>query len=377
VRRTELAIVGAGCAGLAAAVEAAQAGVEVTVFDEHERAGGQLFKQIHKFFGSRAHLAGVRGHDIAEMLVARCRDLGVAVRLSTTVYGVFPGNVLGLATPRGVGEVQAERLLIATGAKENALAFPGWTLPGVMGAGAAQTLMHLHRVLPGRRVLMVGSGNVGLIVAFQLLQAGAEVAAVVELRDRVGGYHVHADKLRRAGVPILLRHTVRETVGADGVRQAVVCPVDGAGRQVESGARVFDVDCVCLAVGLSPLSELAEMAGCALAWIPELGGTVPAHDEDMRTTVAGIFVAGDVAGVEEANTAIDEGRLAGIAIAESLGRLSAAAARDAKQAIRDRLHALRLGPFGRARAAAKQALSREFGAFAASSASAQEGLTFP
>ncbi|MFQ6099294.1 MAG: NAD(P)/FAD-dependent oxidoreductase, partial [Armatimonadota bacterium] len=204
-------------------------------------------------------------------------------------------------------------------------------------------------------------GNVGLIVAFQCLQAGAQVAAVVEARQRVGGYHVHADKLRRAGVPILLRHTVCEALGNDRVREAVICEVDENWRPLSGTRRTLQVDCVCLAVGLSPLCELAEMAGCRLAWVPQLGGHVPAHDEDMQTSVEGIYVAGDVAGVEEANTAMDEGRLAAIAIAESLGRLDVAAAAGAKESVRQRLRVLRLGPFGepRARGKEKLALGRE------------------
>jgi len=349
MRHTELAIIGGGCAGLTAAIEAARAGVQVTLIDEHARAGGQLFKQIHKFFGSQAHMAGARGYDIAECLLGECRELGVRVLLATVAYGIFPERLIGIATPTYVDELRAERLLIATGASENPLAFPGWTLPGVMGAGAAQTLMNVHRVLPGRRVLIVGAGNVGLIVGFQLQQAGAEVVALVEAMGRVTGYMIHAAKLVRTGVPIFLRHTIAEATGNGRVERAVVQPLGG----VEGKRRSFDVDCICIAVGLSPLVELAHMAECRMAYLPALGGHVPLHDANMQTSAPGIYVAGDVAGVEEVNTAMDEGRLAGVAAAESLGKVGASQAAQLKGLIRERLAGLRLGPFGEHRQRAK------------------------
>jgi thioredoxin reductase len=353
MQRTELAIIGGGCAGLCAAIEAARAGVDVTVIDEHARAGGQLFKQIHKFFGSQAHMAGVRGYDIAESLLGECQTLGVRVLLSTVAYGIFPERLVGIATPTHVDELRAERILIAAGASENPLAFPGWTLPGVMGAGAAQTLMNLYRVLPGRRVLIVGAGNVGLIVGFQLLQAGAEVVALVEAMDRVTGYMIHAAKLTRTGVPILLRHTIAEASGSGEVERAIVEPIGEAHGETLA----LDVDCICIAVGLSPLVELAQMAECRIAYLPELGGHVPLHDENMETSVPGVYVAGDVAGVEEVNTAMDEGRLAGVAAAESLGKMKPSEAAERKERIRERLAGLRLGPFGEHRHRDKRKLA--------------------
>ncbi len=167
---TEIAVVGGGPAGLVAAIEARNCGAQVTLIDENQRPGGQLFKQIHKFFGSQEHRAGVRGYSIGKQLLRDCQKAEVDVMLETVVWGVFEGNRLGLANSNGSFTMKADRIILTTGASENPLAFPGWTLPGVMGAGAVQTMMNVHRVLPGRRALMIGSGNVGLIVAYQLLQ---------------------------------------------------------------------------------------------------------------------------------------------------------------------------------------------------------------
>ncbi len=316
---TEIAVVGAGPAGLTAACVARQSGAEVKVLDDQSAPGGQLFKQIHKFFGSKAHLSGTRGFRIGEQLLTQARDLGVDILLNTKVIGVFEGPVLGVVRDDKMNQLEASRIIIATGADENRLAFPGWILPGVMTAGAAQTMANIHRVLPGRRILMVGSGNVGLIVSYQLLQAGAEVVALVEALPKIGGYWVHAGKVIRNGVPILTRHTIREVRGKEQVEEAVVVELDETGCPKAGTEKVFSVDTVCLAVGLSPSVQLTTLAGCAHDWEPARGGYVARHDKNFETTVSGVYVAGDVAGVEEASTAMEQGRIAGLAAAFSLG----------------------------------------------------------
>ncbi len=355
----DVAVIGAGPAGLCAALEAAKAGAKVLLIDENVRPGGQLFKQIHKFFGSREHEAGVRGFQIGESLLAEVREAGVNVMLDSLAYGIFPGEGIGLIHEGKHYLVEASRTVIAAGAKENYIAFPGSTLPGVMGAGAAQTMINIHRVLPGRKVLMLGSGNVGLIVSYQLLQAGAEVAAVVEAAPRITGYRVHAAKLMRAGVPFYTGYTIRNIFGSGSVEGAVITALDDAGKAVEGSEKQIDCDTVCLAVGLNPMTELVWQAGCAFDYIPALGGHVPLHDENLETTVPGVYVAGDVTGVEEASSAMDEGRLAGIACAEALGFLPAAEAERKKESIRQRLTVLRSGPFGEKRRTAKEKLAAD------------------
>jgi len=226
----------------------------------------------------------------------------------------------------------------------------------VMGAGAAQTLMNLHRVLPGERVLMVGSGNVGLIVAYQLLQAGAKVIGIVEAAQKIGGYSVHAAKVRRIGVPIYTSHTVQEARGTKAVEKAVVVKVDERWNPIAGTERELDVDTICIAAGLSPLAELAWMAGCSFTYRPELGGHIPLHDENLETSVKGVYVAGDIAGIEEASTAMEEGRLAGISVAVSLHRIDEEKARLARSGIYCRIEELRRGPFGEFRQKAKESI---------------------
>jgi thioredoxin reductase len=348
--------VGAGPAGLSAAIEAAKAGVRVSVFDENAAPGGQLIKQIHKFFGSKEHKAGLRGIDIGNMLLKEATELNVDIRLDTVVWGIFEKNVLGIIQNGRTDKVIPEKVILATGANENTIAFEGWTFPGVMGAGAAQTIMNLHRVLPGKRILMVGSGNVGLIVSYQLMQAGATVVAVIEADTRIGGYCVHASKLKRMGVPIYTSHTIKKAFGNGYVEKAVIMAVDDRWNPIPGTEKELDVDTVCIATGLSPLAELAWIAGCKFLYLSELGGHIPLHNENLETTIKSLYVAGDISGIEEASTAMEEGKLAGVEVARSLGFLEERKAEEIKEEIDSRLRNLRKGPFGDFRQKAKEVI---------------------
>ena len=363
--KAQVAVIGAGPAGLSAALEIAKSGGRVVVFDENDRPGGQLFKQIHKFFGSSHHGAGIRGYKLGEQLLADCRDHGVDIQLETAVYGCFPGNELGTVCREKNRLYKAEKILMATGASERPLAFSGWDLPGVMGAGAAQTMININRVLPGKKIVMVGSGNVGLVVSFQLLQAGAEVVAIVEGLPHINGYAVHANKVMRAGVPIYPSHTVVEAKGTDSVQSVVIAQVGPGFQVIPCTQKELDADTVCLAVGLTPSIELLKMAGVQLTHIPKLGGYLPLHGEDMRTTNPDIYIAGDVSGIEEASTAMEEGRLAGVSIAASLGLISGDEAKKKCEEINTRIGELRLGTHGDVRRDSKAEILRRYAAWQA------------
>mgnify|MGYP000162952334 FL=1 len=335
----EIVVIGAGPAGLCAAIEAARAGAQVMLVDENSRPGGQLFKQIHKFFGSAEHMAGTRGYEIAGSLARQAADAGVEFWPDTVAYGIFKEGV-GLVRGEQGYIVKAGKTIVAAGGSEDPVAFPGSTLPGVMTAGAAQTLVNVHRVLPGRRIVILGSGNVGLILAYQLLQAGA---AVIERAERIGGYGVHAAKIRRAGVPILTGSTVVAAEGTESLERLHVAAVAADGSVVPGSEQTIEADTLCLAVGMSPLTELLWQAGADFDYIAELGGFVPLHDSRMESTVPGLYVAGDVTGVEEAPIAMEEGRLAGIYAAEACGRLESAAAENLRAHAIERISQLESG----------------------------------
>ena len=346
MRRVELAVIGAGPAGLSAAIEAARHGVEAVVFDENMKPGGQLFKQIHKFFGSREHRAKERGFRIGENLLKEAQDLNVQVELDSVVTGIFGGLELVVAKGTRVEHLRANSVVIATGASENMIPFPGWTLPGVIGAGAAQTMANLHGVKPGNRILMVGSGNVGVVVGLQLLQAGCELAAVIDAAPRVGGYGVHASKIARTGVPFYLRHTIKEVYGSGAVEGAVIIEVDDNWQPVQGTEKDIAIDTVCMAVGLSPMYQLSRIAGCEIIEDKGKGGFVPRCDAYGATTVPGIWVAGDVAGIEEASSAMIAGKIAGASVARKQGYLSETDFRSRTEAFKASLMQLREGQFG-------------------------------
>lgn len=319
MKRVDLIVVGAGPSGLSAAIEAAGHGISTVVFDENARPGGQLFKQIHKFFGSKEHKAKIRGFVIGQQLLEEADRAGVTVMLDTTVIGLYQDHEVVVKTGDEITHYKANAVIIATGASENMVPFDGWTLPGVIGAGAAQTMMNMYGVKPGNKILMLGSGNVGLVVSFQLLQCGCEVEALVDAAPKIGGYGVHASKLARTGVPFYLSHTIVKAEGKDHVTGVTIAEVDSSFRFIPGTEKHFEVDTVCVAVGLSPMSQLFKMAGCRMSDDPKKGGQVPVCGEHGETSVPGIFAAGDVSGIEEASSAMIEGRMAGAAAAEYLG----------------------------------------------------------
>ena len=349
--------IGAGPAGLAAAIEAARNDVQVVVFDENDRPGGQLFKQIHKFFGSKEHRAQERGFNIGRSLLEEARELGVEVVLDSVVLGLYEGGAMNVMIRDRIEQVKAEKTLVATGASENMIPFPGWTLPGVIGAGAAQTVANIHGIRPGKNLLMVGSGNVGLVVSYQMLQAGCRVAAVIDAAPKIGGYGVHAAKVARYGVPFLMSHTIKEAHGQERVEGATIIQVDAAWKPVPGTERNFEIDTICIAVGLNPMTQLLSMSKCKMVYIPSLGGNVPAHDLNQKTSIPGIYVAGDVSGIEEASTAIIEGRVAGLAIANSLGYMDDQLFLEQRDLQLQGMAGLRSGTHGDARRESKEQLN--------------------
>ena len=178
--------------------------------------------------------------------------------------------------------------------------------------------MNVYGVVPGKKVVMVGAGNIGLIVSYQLRQAGVEIAAIVEAMPKIGGYWVHAAKIRRLGIPILLRHTIVEAVGDKVIEGAVIQELDDKFQLIGEPTKI-DCDVICMAVGLTPTTELFWQAGAKMQYCPQLCGHVPFRDNTMRTSNPDIWVAGDASGIEEASAAMVEGRIAGFSAAKALG----------------------------------------------------------
>jgi sarcosine oxidase subunit alpha len=299
--RVPVLIIGGGPAGLSAAIELGRCGVETILIDDKHRLGGKLVLQTHRFFGSMdAVYAGTRGIDIATRLESEVRSFpGVRVRLQSAALAVFSDGTVGvLVEGRRYVLVSPDVLLVAAGAREKNLAFPGNTLPGVYGAGAFQTLVNRDLVKPTGRLFIVGGGNVGLIAGYHALQAGISVVGLVEVMPECGGYKVHRDKLARLGVPIYTSHTVVSANGTEAVESVTIARVDDAFRPVPGTERSFDCDTLLVAVGLDPVNEFYEKAR-------EFG--LPA------------FAAGDAEEIAEASAAIFSGKIRGLEVARALG----------------------------------------------------------
>jgi len=335
-------VVGAGAAGTAAAIEAARAGVRVTLVDENPIGISMMGLDVPLFFGGRA-MDPLPAKDVmlerleaANSSLAEAEEAGVEVQLGTCVWGAFrnsdtsrvlDGPQLGLADAERSWMVKFDRLIVAAGARDLAMSFPGSGLAGVMGANGAHALMHRYQALASRRMVVLSTGNLGLRTAEMALDRGIEVAAVVDVSGSARGERALTAALRDKGVKLYTSHTVREAVGRDGeIESVVLVEIDDNCEPVGGTEKEIVADTVCLAIGLAPNVELPSLLGCDLAFDPELGGYVPVHDDWMRTSLEDVFVAGDVAGfhdgmVLDAEIARNQGRLAGVAAAKSLGAI--------------------------------------------------------
>ena len=233
MKEIEVLVIGGGPAGLCAAINAAELGAKVLMCERDDVPGGQLVKQTHKFFGSEKQYAGDRGYQIGEMLVKKCMENpNIEVWTNTTVLGYYEDGVVTCEHEDKHVKIKASKTIICTGAAEKFLSFPGNDLPGIYGAGAVQTLMNVSGVKPADKVLMVGAGNIGLIVSYQLKQAGVDTAAVIEALPKIGGYLVHASKIRRAGIPIKTCTTILEAYGDGKVEGAKIAQIDPKFQQM-------------------------------------------------------------------------------------------------------------------------------------------------
>lgn len=306
-------VVGGGPAGMSAALAAAKAGQTVIVCERDENLGGQLIKQTHKFFGDARQCAGKRGFEISKELQEKLSVYpNIEIWTNTVVHGMFQD---GIVTCEHCGEyigVKAQKIIMATGASEKFALFEGNDLPGVYGAGAVQTLMNVYGIKPAENVVILGAGNIGLITAYQLEQAGVHTLAVVEAMDHIGGYEVHANKLKRMGIPVITKHSIVKAEGNGKVERVQIAALGDNGEFLDETVETYVCDSVCIAVGLQPLANLCWQSGCKMKYISELGGYVPVSTEMMRTTKDAVYVAGDVSGVEEASAAMLEGEIAGL-----------------------------------------------------------------
>jgi len=302
----DVLVVGGGPSGLNATIELAQLGFNVILVDDKAKLGGKLLLQTHKFFGSEEDcFAGTRGVDIAHILEEKVRSFkNVKIYTETSVIGVFKDKKAGLFVKnKNYVVVDFKGLILSSGAREKSVLFKGNDLPGVYGAGAFQTLVNRDLVKAAKKILIIGSGNVGLIGAYHALQAGIEVAAIVEIAPKINGYKVHADKIRRMGVPIYLSTTVIAAEGNGKVERVTVAQVDEKWNPILETARTYEVDTLLVAVGLSSADELFTLA------------------DQYKFNV---MKTGDCDEIAEASSAMFGGKITGRKMAAALGKTDAA-----------------------------------------------------
>lgn len=350
----DVIIIGSGPAGLSAAISCRENDLQVLVVDEFPKAGGRLLGQLHQ----EPNGEWWNGIKETEALVKRAESLETDIRLGVSVYHVEKVEDTFLVHTHK-GTFEAKNLLIATGAAETSAPIPGWTLPGVMSIGAAQVMTNVHRVRVGEKGIVVGVNVLSAAIARELQLAGVDLHSMaLPAANTVTGDAAHPKKVMEAlvriahlapsafirfgstfakgssfvrntavkffpkggvkmwGMPVHVRKAITSINGEDKVESVTMCTVTPEGKPVAGTEEDIAVDFVCIAGGLYPLAELASVIGAPFKYIEELGGHVPVHNEQMETPIEGLYVAGNITGIESAKVAGAQGTVAGYSIAK-------------------------------------------------------------
>lgn len=296
----DVAVIGAGPAGMAAAVKAREEGAErVLLIERQEELGGLLHQCIHNGFGLLYFGEDLTGPEYARRFVEKVKDLNVEVLLGATVTHLGPQREITVVSPQGTATFQPKAVVLAMGCRERTrdqLGIPGGRPAGIFTAGTAQRLVNVEGFLPGGRVVILGSGDVGMIMARRLTLEGAKVEAVVEILPYVGGLiRNEVQCLHDFHIPLMLRHTVTWIHGERRLEGVTVAQVDEDRRPIPGTERDIECDTLLLSVGLIPENELSKMAGVELD--PLTGG--PVVDQWRQTTVEGVFAGGNVLHVHD------------------------------------------------------------------------------
>ena len=315
----KIVIIGGGPAGMSAAIAAYESGVtDVLILERDSSLGGILQQCIHNGFGLHRFGEELSGPEYAWRYEKKVRELGIEYRLNTMVLDITEDKVITATSAKdGIVEIKAEAIILAMGCRERprgALNIPGERPSGIYSAGMAQKLVNMMGYMPGRNVVILGSGDIGLIMARRMTLEGAKVHAVCELMPYSGGLVRNIEQcLNDFGIPLLLSHTVTKIHGKERLEGVTISKVDENRRPIEGSEQYIECDTLLLSVGLIPENELTKSAGLSLNPVTS-GAEV---DQDRQTATEGIFSCGNVLHVHDlVDFVSEEAEIAGKSAAE-------------------------------------------------------------
>lgn len=308
----DVVIIGGGPAGLAAAVSAKENGIDsILILERDKELGGILNQCIHNGFGLHTFKEELTGPEYAGRFIEKVQELGIAYKLHTMVMDISPEKVVtAMNRTDGMFEIQAKAVILAMGCRERsrgALNIPGYRPAGIFSAGTAQRLVNMEGYMPGRKVVILGSGDIGLIMARRMTLEGAKVQVVAELMPYSGGLKRNIVQcLDDYGIPLKLSHTVVEIRGKERLEGITLAQVDGRGKPIPGTEEDYECDTLLLSVGLIPENELSGGMGIQLS--PVTSG--PIVNESLETNIEGVFACGNVLHVHDLVDFVSEEALA-------------------------------------------------------------------
>ncbi|ASK62418.1 hypothetical protein CFK37_09745 [Virgibacillus phasianinus] len=330
---TDLLIIGGGPAGLNAAYEAASHGIETLVIEESFSMGGQLRQQTQVLDKLPKQFEKQRGTTLARTLIEKLSTLNVKVLLKHTMIGTYQDGRIGVSNGVKTIPITAKRIIVTTGAAEEASVFPGWTLPGVMTIGAAQILMNREYVQPGKNALVLGSNTFSLEIVKQFKEMGVTVRGIIESNSELISKHEKIIKsIKKDGIPLYLNSYIENATGVGEV-QKVTLNHNGITEEM-------NIDLVCIGKGVAPILEPFEIMNCSFTYQIRLGGWVPQYSISMETSSPSAYIAGNAAGITSMGGILLTGQLAAVSVAESLGFLNEKLATEKRASLWKELHCI-------------------------------------